>query len=333
MKQIINEELIQFIPMVSISMLTFNHERYIERAIVSVLEQETTFPYQLIIGEDCSTDSTREIVLKYAHMYPDKIVAILHNENGGIENNVLSVRKFLRGKYIAILEGDDFWCDKLKLQKQVNFLENRTDFVAVCHKHLDVDEYGNEITGLYKVELNSGYSPSKYYDKNELSKYYLAGHASSLLYLNIFNILNHNQIRIYNQCNVVGDRKLNLVLAFLGKVYRLDDVMSAYRHHTSSWTKSYKVESLSYYGYLSISNLEKLAYDMFGKKLSFDYGRMKSWYGVCCDFVKNPSISRFKILLKVLNDGNRFKKILFLFSHTLSYPYRRYIKNRIDCLL
>jgi glycosyltransferase involved in cell wall biosynthesis len=112
-------------------MLTYNHEQFIEQAIESVLMQETNFPVELLIGEDCSTDGTREIVKRYAVLRPDAVRPLLHEKNAGAFANFHAARKACRGKYIAMLEGDDYWTSPRKLQTQVDFLDQHPDH-SIC---------------------------------------------------------------------------------------------------------------------------------------------------------------------------------------------------------
>lgn len=325
---ILNEELIMSKPMVSISMLTYNHEKYIEQAINSVLMQKTNFDYQLIIGEDCSSDGTREIVIDYAKRYPKKIIAILHEENEGIKSNVLAVRQFLKGNYIAILEGDDYWIDCNKLQRQVDFLESHKDFLGVSHNHIDVKDNGEEITGLKGIELKSGYMRGNVYDLSEVGKCFLAGHTSTLMYRKFFCMLNKEQIENYDNCDVIGDKKLNLILAYLGGVYKLPQVMSAYRHHDVSWTEKRFIGGLAYYSYQSISQLESLAYKMFNIQIDFEPGKLRLWYGTCVEFVKSINLDNFRAVCHIYQEGNKLKKILYLFTHTAYSIVNKYVKRR-----
>ncbi len=113
-------------------MLTYNQERYIKQAIDSVLKQKTNFNFQLVIGEDCSTDNTRNICAYYAQNFPDKIKLLpALSENKGLIKNYLRTIKECDGKYIAICDGDDYWIDNNKLQKQVDFLENNPEYYIV----------------------------------------------------------------------------------------------------------------------------------------------------------------------------------------------------------
>jgi glycosyltransferase involved in cell wall biosynthesis len=128
-------------------MITYNHEKYIAQAIDSVLMQKTDFAYELVIGDDCSTDSTRSIVKDYASGHPDRICLMLHERNLGLmgKNNFVATLKACRGLYIAMLEGDDFWTDPYKLQKQVDFLEAHAEFALCGHWVRNADAAGNSV--------------------------------------------------------------------------------------------------------------------------------------------------------------------------------------------
>jgi glycosyltransferase involved in cell wall biosynthesis len=119
-------------PKVSVDMITYNHEKYIAEAIESVLMQETDFPVELVIGEDCSTDGTRRIVKAYAEKYPNVIRALLPDHNLGMQRNGLATLGACRGEYIACLEGDDLWTSPQKLAVQVKYLDEHRDCV-ICH--------------------------------------------------------------------------------------------------------------------------------------------------------------------------------------------------------
>ena len=123
------------IPLVSISCITYNHENYIRNAIEGFLMQKTTFPVEILIHDDASTDKTAEIVREYEKKYPQLIKPIYQTENQYSKNNALIgriQRERAVGKYYATCEGDDYWIDPLKLQKQVDYLENNTDYGMVC---------------------------------------------------------------------------------------------------------------------------------------------------------------------------------------------------------
>ncbi len=121
---------------VSICCTTYNQVGYIEDAIKGFLSQETSFPFEILINDDCSTDGTTDIVLKYAEEYPGKVIAVTHDENQYSKGHYMTT-DFLypraRGKYIALCEGDDYWIDPLKLQRQYDALENHPESSFCVH--------------------------------------------------------------------------------------------------------------------------------------------------------------------------------------------------------
>jgi glycosyltransferase involved in cell wall biosynthesis len=130
-------------PVVSVCLITYNHAQYIREAIDSVLEQNTTFPRELIIADDCSTDGTRDVLKEYRDRYPDRIRLILQEHNVGPAANWIGLMNAATGAYASYLEGDDYWTDASKLQKQVSFLEAHPDYV-LCFTR---GERRNVITG------------------------------------------------------------------------------------------------------------------------------------------------------------------------------------------
>ena len=133
-------------PIVSVRMSTYNHEPYIAQAIEGVVMQETEYPFELIIGEDCSTDRTREIAFEYQKKYPDIIRVIAWDKNVGMRKNGQQVRIACRGKYVAWCEGDDYWTDPRKLQKQVDYFAANPEVVLVAHRAHKVDLNSNIMT-------------------------------------------------------------------------------------------------------------------------------------------------------------------------------------------
>ena len=128
-------------PMVSVLVQTFQHEKYISQCLDAILAQETDFDYEILLGEDNSRDSTREICIEYAQKYPEKIRLFLHHHENKIMVNGITTGNFnalynffnAKGKYIAFSEGDDYWNDPSKLQKQVNFLKDNHKYSLSYH--------------------------------------------------------------------------------------------------------------------------------------------------------------------------------------------------------
>lgn len=114
-------------------MLAYNHESFIAQAIDSVLMQQVNFEYEIVIGEDCSIDKTRDILKSYSYKYPDKFRLLLPPENLGMMKNLMQTLEACNGDYVAIVEGDDYWTSANKLQKQVDFLDSNLHLSTCFH--------------------------------------------------------------------------------------------------------------------------------------------------------------------------------------------------------
>lgn len=141
MEQQVGENLL-----VSVCTITYNQERYIEQTIKGVLEQRLNFPFEFVIGDDCSTDSTGTICQRWATERPDCIRLLPRSANLGVMRNFFRVLGEARGKYIALCEGDDYWCDTDKLQKQVDYLESHPEcgmvYAQVRHYDQQTNSFG-----------------------------------------------------------------------------------------------------------------------------------------------------------------------------------------------
>lgn len=138
-----------FSPKVSVLMVTYNHERYIRQAVESVLEQETDFPIELVVGEDCSTDRTRDYLIEYQKSHPETLRLLLREKNIGPQANFAATFAACRGTFVALLEGDDYWTDSKKLQKQVDALEANPHWSICFHTTRRVYEDGSQEPELY----------------------------------------------------------------------------------------------------------------------------------------------------------------------------------------
>jgi glycosyltransferase involved in cell wall biosynthesis len=157
------------VPFVSISCITYNHEKYIRNAIEGFLMQKTTFPVEILVHDDASSDGTTSILREYEEKYPSLIKSIYQTENQysqGIKIAYAYQYPRMQGKYYAICEGDDYWIEPLKLQKQVDFLENNTDCSMVftgCRIEKSTGEIRQvEYKGLGKIDANQ-YVNNSYY--------------------------------------------------------------------------------------------------------------------------------------------------------------------------
>ena len=128
---------------VSVIVITYNHEKYIRKALDSILMQKVDFKYEILVGDDASIDSTPEIIREYKEKYPEYFNISLREKNLGGTRNSYELMMMAKGDYIANLEGDDYWIDENKLQKQVDFLEKHDNFVGCVSDFMYVDEKCN----------------------------------------------------------------------------------------------------------------------------------------------------------------------------------------------
>lgn len=141
--------------------VSYNHEKYIQEAIESAIKQQGNFTHEILISDDCSTDKTQQIIKQYAEKYPNLIRNISNKKNIGISNNIKKCFDMANGKYIAILEGDDYWTDNRKLEKQKIFLEQNTD-CSMCFSRVQILDSNGKI---YLLESQKDL-PSKFTGKN-----------------------------------------------------------------------------------------------------------------------------------------------------------------------
>ncbi len=215
-------------PTVSVCMITYNHEPFIAQAIEGVLMQETDFPVELVIGEDCSTDGTRAICEEYAEKYPGKIRLLTRTENIGIIPNFVATITECSGQFMAFCEGDDYWIDQHKLQKQVEFLEANSDFSTCFH-----DSWINYGGSKNQEKLTASARKDELTFDDMVWRRVPIGTAS---------ILSRSEVlRAIPDDFLLYDWVIHLFAAHHGRVKYFDDVMSVYRKHPDGWTNFFSV--------------------------------------------------------------------------------------------
>lgn len=209
-------------------MITYNHERYIEQSVESVMMQETDFPVELVISDDCSPDRTREIVTRLRTRYPDRIRLVLPERNLGARANWLQNLHACDGEYIAMLEGDDFWVSPHKLQRQVDLLDLQPAFSACFSRAVVVSNEPSPEPHYIPAD-----SPARqvYTTEDLLERNHVA--TCSLLLRNVVRDLDLEPFSAL----VMGDWPLNLLLSLRGPIGYQNEVMATYRQHPGGiWT-------------------------------------------------------------------------------------------------
>lgn len=214
-------------PKVSILTTTYNHEPYIAQALESMLTQETTFSYKLVIGEDCSTDRTRDILLDYKARFPDQIRLLLREKNVGRRPNWMETFYACSGQYIAVLEGDDYWTDRHKLQLQSDFLDARRDCTICFHPVLKHFEDGSRPD--QRFEPPPGQST---YALGDLLQRNFIATCSVMFRNNLFE-----RFPEWYHTVPAGDWPLHVLNAQHGDIGYIDRVMAVHRIHAGgAWS-------------------------------------------------------------------------------------------------
>ncbi|MBO5525711.1 MAG: glycosyltransferase [Clostridia bacterium] len=243
-------------PLVSIQCIAFNHENYISQCLDGMLSQETTFPFEIIVHDDASTDNTATIIRQYALRYP-KIIRPIYEVSNQYSKGDGSLSKILseniKGTYIACCEADDYWCDDQKLQKQFDFLESNKDYYAVGHMTKTIDSSGNEIHAF----IDS--SPGDYTIKDN-NKWQLFAHFSSYFYRNTSEFISRLNSEEYIKTKCPGDRKDPILFFHFGKLYVLPFVGSIYRYQSNAYSFTCQKSNFNYYKFwLEVDTLRNYA--------------------------------------------------------------------------
>lgn len=211
---------------ISIIVLTYNHEKYVRKTLESIFSQRINVSYEVLIVDDASTDNTVDVLKEYRTKYPQRVQLFLKKRNDCFPTkNEYFVMRRTKGRYVAVIEGDDYWLDENKLQRQYDFLENNEKFSAVTSDVRIVDENDNEITGreAYKRKENQIFTLQ---DADNLE---LAGRAITLLARNYFRDDLRMKI-IYKADKIISDNTYELICLSHGDIYQFKDKTSAYRY-------------------------------------------------------------------------------------------------------
>ncbi len=206
---------------VSVCMITYNQEKYIRQAIEGVLLQQTNFDFELVIANDCSSDTTDSIIQNLIQNHPNgfRIKYFKQSENIGMMPNFVFAMQQCTAKYVALCEGDDYWIDPLKLKKQVDFLENNQEYVLCFHK-VNILNTNNEIVDDFITKI-----PENYETLITLAQLGNYIHTPSVVFRNIIKEFPFEFLK-----TPIGDYFLYLLLAEHGKIKHLEEIMCVYRY-------------------------------------------------------------------------------------------------------
>ena len=240
-QEISNPAVLSKDPLVSVHMITYNHEPYVAQAIEGVLIQETDFPIELVIGEDCSTDGTCEIVFDYQKKHPEIIRVIISDKNLGMRKNGQQTQKACRGKYIAYCEGDDYWHHSQKLQKQIDYLEAHPEVGLV---HSDVDRYivkNEKRIPSYHKKIRKMYDDKDILPAMILNEY-IVETCTAVVRKNFIDEIHQTCQFEFSENFLMGDVQTWMEIAHRSKVKYLDESLATHNLLPESASKSKDIE-------------------------------------------------------------------------------------------
>ena len=236
--------------MVSIICITYNHEKYLTKTFESMLAQKTNFEYEIIVHDDASTDLSQKIIKEYKEKYPKIFVTILQKENQYSKGiNFMSKYIFpkVKGKYIAVCEGDDYWIDEEKLQKQFDLMENNQNCSLCIHAGLKIDAKTNNV--IEEIRLASS---DKYFSFNDAINGLGSKAPTNSFFYRVSYVKNIQYYRDKLPKTSVGDYILAVILSLYGNIYYIDEIMSVYRYGVDgSWTTRMNNSVTSYIEFLN----------------------------------------------------------------------------------
>lgn len=302
---------------VSVLCTTYNHEPFIRDALEGMVNQKTNFKFEIIIHDDASTDHTPDIIAEYEAKYPEVVKTICQKENQWRKCNYY--KNFLfpvaRGKYFAFCEGDDYWIDEYKLQKQVDFLENNLDYSMCMHDAIKMNWQTGEKKKMNTFEMGGTFSTERQI---------MAGLGTNFpafaSYMCRAALLNEIPDFFYEAG--VFDYPLRAYYAIKGKIYYFSEAMSVYRvGNSQSYTGQCSTNQNFYNNYClkTISFFEK--FNQYTKQQYFDILESKiisDYYGFCVSITKKEGIS------KARENGLNIEKIEMIYNK-LSPSYLQHV--------
>lgn len=306
---------------ISVIMVTYNHQEYIQQAIEGVVIQEFQKTFELLIGDDASTDDTPQIVKKYYNRYPQIIVPVLREENLGASKNLYNLLKMARGKYLAFCEGDDFWIDINKLQVQYDYLEEHGDVVAVFHKNNIVDRDGDIVDNTWD------FFPHFEYHKKDYEKGRIPGHTSTMFIRNFLTPNIEEYRDVLTSHFLIGDRTVWMLCLAKGNIHCLDNRFSVYRKiRSKDGTNAVSIlqktntlcGQLEYY-----DKLEKYCKE---HNLSISFSEMKKqlFVNAVVRWLKTKKKEDKIVAVKIMNEGdNRISYLIYVIAFGVNRIIRK----------
>lgn len=262
-------------PKVSVSLITYNHEKYIAECLDSLLDQQVSFDFEIVVADDCSVDRTPEIIKTYALKHPGIVKPILRENNLGMVKNALATIQACTGEYIAIMEGDDFWTNEHKLQTQADYLDNNPDCVLCFTNGYSFYE---DVPGKKQFFFTEKNEPPEKLDLDFFIKNNVTIPNNTKMFRSVAQPGFFPEW-IYRSIN--WDWVLHILQSPMGKFGYIDLVTLAYRRHAAAAFISQSEKSILQNGITTMTELNKYldySYDSIFRNMWWEYRELSFIY-------------------------------------------------------
>ena len=258
----------------------YNHEKYLDETLSSILSQITDYSFRVLIHDDCSTDGSHNIIKEYVEDYPDKVIPVIEKYNRYKKREFVEKELFQyynNYKYIAYCDGDDYWIDENKLDKQIRYLEEHAECSGVYCNVMPVNEYGEydeSLRGHYFIRPDEDFSPK------DIRSFGVKSQISTLVMRNYYQVFDEKESDFFSQFHINHDAWIMVYLERIGTVHQLSDVVTAHRVVMDNGDS-----------YTAQNN----AYDEYEKIVNYTRIRLQLWKMVNCLFGEKHYIWNFII--------------------------------------
>ena len=301
----------------SIMCTAYNHEKYIRKTLEGFVSQQTDFSFEAIVHDDASTDGTAAIIREYAENYPNIIKPILQTEKQfsrhvNIDRDI--IKPVTQGVYIAYCEGDDYWTDPHKLQKQVDFLESHPEYSGTAHNCYFIDGDGNEIENIYPIYRRC--RAHRFTLKRFSRDVVYPGQTASIVYRrSAYDFASAQQeADFYAMRTPTGDKRTLLKLLLAGDMYCFEERMSAYRIVTQggdSWSASNRGKNRSYLLHVTSIDFRKYAHKYGKRPFANYYTTFHTGVAGILKYLLKPDPQNKEVCLQILQEHGGVLKTAF----------------------
>lgn len=303
---------------VSVTVVTYNHEKFIKKALRSILSQKTSYRYELIVGDDASTDKTPIIIKKIASEYPDIVVPVLREKNLGATRNGYDLWCRAKGRYIISCDGDDCWCDDNRIQEQVDFLEFHPEYGGVCGRVRLIDDKDNplpsDVMGYSSFFLFEGNK----FTRKDFEKWLMPGHVSAMMMR--FDLAKIKGMKdIFLSHSSVGDRIALLYILLKGDIYCSQNVVMCYRILSTSnnFMTQYQKNNLRDEDVRMMQTIESFVHKELDADFSLDPIKKDRFMAAISVWLKKKTKRNCQVLWNIWSESGQKLTYLWIFIKTI----------------